>query len=567
MILITAVLESISIAAFFPVLSSLLRESQDDLGGILGFITGVSGVLPFGDPIVSASVFLVLLFLVKTALVLFRDYLLAHAGAKVMYEMKKEVIEKYAGAQYQYFLDSPQGTLIYRALTTPTSISRLLITGPQMIAAFLKIIAVAAMLLIIFPLAALALISLGSLYYLFVHILSRRVTLRLARGKAAAAAEELVVTNEFLSGIRQIIAFNASKPWVDRFDRQNRTYTRLHAKDLTWAAVPRPIMELMGVILMLLVVVILRVTSVDTVTEVLPRLGVFAVGLAQLLPGVAVLGGLRMAFMSMLPNVEIAYHTITGPMPMRQDGDKEIVSLEKAVEFKDLTFAYEGREPVLKNVNLTFEKGKMTAIVGPSGVGKTTIINLILGLFQPTSGKITVDGVPLQELTQKSWLEKIGFVSQDPFTYHSSVADNILFGRNGNSKESVVSAAQIANAHGFISELPRDYDTIVGERGMKLSGGQQQRVAIARAVLDSPEILIFDEATSSLDGPSERLVQASIDNISADRTAIVIAHRLNTIQHADKIIVFDDGRVVEEGTHQELLSKDGHYARLAGASS
>jgi ABC-type multidrug transport system fused ATPase/permease subunit len=173
-----------------------------------------------------------------------------------------------------------------------------------------------------------------------------------------------------------------------------------------------------------------------------------------------------------------------------------------------------------------------------------------------------IDGVPLQEVKLESWLDKIGFVSQDPFIYHATVADNIIFGRNGHSMHRVVEAAKIANAHGFISELPEGYETVVGERGMKLSGGQQQRVAIARALLDDPEILILDEATSSLDSISEKLVQEAIENASRDRTVLIIAHRLSTVRYADKIIVLDAGRVVEEGSHQELIGRQGHYARL-----
>jgi len=294
-------------------------------------------------------------------------------------------------------------------------------------------------------------------------------------------------------------------------------------------------------------------------------LGVFAVALAQILPTLSGIGAARMGLMAGLPNMDRAYQTIMGPVPMRKSGSIALESFQRAIAFENVYFAYKEREPVLKGVNLTFEKGKVTAIVGASGAGKTTIVNLILGLFEPTGGRVTVDGVPLQEIKHETWLDKIGSVSQDTFTYHSSITDNILLGRNDHSQESIVEAAKVANAHTFITQHPQGYNAVIGDRGMRLSGGQQQRLAIARAVLDGPEIFIFDEATSSLDIVSESQVQEAIDSVSGDRTVIIVAHRLSTVRHADKIIVLDDCQVVEEGNHDELLSRNGNYARLVGA--
>ena len=564
LILLASSMESLSVAAFFPVFSSLLGNSQEQ-GGLLAFITDISSLLPFADPIVQASVLLVVVFFIKTALTLGLEMFIAFSSAKVLYDVKQQVMEKHAGAQYQFFLDSKQGTLMYKGLIAPYAVGTLLLKAPQMASFLLKILSVAVVLLLIFPLATGAVAVLGLSYYLVIHYLSTRVSYQLAIGKFNAGNEQTVITNEFITGIHQIIALRGVRHWVDNFRRANRTYCDLHGRQMAWNAAPRPIMEFFGIALMLGLILIIRVTNANNFSEVLPRLAVFAAALAQLLPSITAIGRTRMDMMTALPEADVTYQTITGPIPKRADGQGLLESFNNALAFENVSFAHKERDNLLNNVDLTFEKGKVTAIVGPSGSGKTTIIGMFLGLFDPTGGRITIDGVPLHDIKWDMWLSKIGFVSQEPFTFHSTVADNIVFGRKGHSMESVINAAKIANAHGFISELPDAYDTIVGERGMKLSGGQQQRIAIARAVLESPEILIFDEATSSLDTISEKIVQQAIDNVSTDRTVIIIAHRLSTITHADKIIVLENGKVVEEGTHDELLSKNGQYAQLAAS--
>ena len=562
--LVTAVLESIGVAAFFPLFSSLLGESEG-IGGILGFIADLAERMPLSDPIEAASLLLIVVFGVKTVLVLMREALFASGGAKVLYDIKRQVLEQYSGAHYQFFLDSKQGTLLYNLLDASTSVSNILNVFMKMAVELFKIMAIVILLAVTFPVAGLAFLGLGLAYYIIVHHISRKVSYQLGTRKARSGTEQTIIANEFISGIRQIITLRAISRWNQRFDTENRIYRDLVARDRMWMAVPRPIMELAAVGLLVGFILALKAFTTGGLSEILPRLGLFAMAMVQILPSLTSFGRFRMELMGQLPRAELVYHTFTAPGPTRVDGDIELQSFEQGIAFENVSFAHKGRDALMQDVDIAFDKGKVTAIVGPSGSGKTTIINLILGLFQPTSGRITVDRIPLQDLKNDTWLAKIGFVSQDPFTSHTTVAENILFGRNGHSRESVANAAKIANAHGFISELPQGYDTMVGDRGMTLSGGQQQRIAIARAVLDSPEILIFDEATSSLDTISEKLVQEAIDNVSADRTVIVIAHRLSTIRHADKIIVIDNGQVVEQGTHNELLDQDGQYSGMVSA--
>jgi len=557
-----SVAESVSVAAFFPMFATILNNPQGESTGMLAFLSGWVDLVPVSSPIVGASILVVGLFLVKTVVALLRETMVAFASAKVVYQTKKEILEKYSGAEYQFFLDSQQGSLIYNVITAPDSVGLIMLNGPKMLAFFLKIIFITLTLVLIFPMAAAAFTVLGLAYYGVIYVLSRKVSFNIGKGKANASTEMTIQANEYLSGIRQIIAYGMHKPWTDRFNESNHTFSQLQARDMAWLAAPRPIMEFSAIALLLGFLLILNFAQPDSMIEVLPRLGVFAIAMIQLLPALTSFGGMRMAILSALPNMQLAHQTITSTVPQRIDGHLELSNFDDGIKFEDVSFGHKNRDVLFENLNLSIEKGKITALVGPSGSGKTTIINLILRMFDPTGGKITVNGLPLNEITYDSWLSKIGFVSQDPFTFHASVKDNILFGREETSKYTTLHAAKIANATEFIDENPEGYATVLGDRGMRISGGQQQRLAIARAVFADPDILIFDEATSSLDSISERLVQEAIEIASQGKTVIMVAHRLSTVRRADKIIVLENGKMVEEGSHDELLERQGQYSRL-----
>ena len=243
------------------------------------------------------------------------------------------------------------------------------------------------------------------------------------------------------------------------------------------------------------------------------------------------------------------------------DGPLVAKILEKKIEVKGVYYSY-GHGTVLKNVSLDINVGEMIALVGPSGAGKSTLADLILRLFDPDRGEVLFDGVGLREFKQRGYRRLFGVVSQESLLFHDTVRNNILYGRTNLTEEDVGRAASMANAHEFIMAFPRGYDTIVGDRGIRLSGGERQRVAIARAVVSNPPILIMDEATSALDSESERLVQVAIDRIIENATAIVIAHRLSTVLHADKIVILDSGQIVDIGQHQELVERCSLYSKL-----
>ncbi len=242
---------------------------------------------------------------------------------------------------------------------------------------------------------------------------------------------------------------------------------------------------------------------------------------------------------------------------------KEILVKSGEIEFKDLSFSFNKTREALKDINLVIKPGEKVALVGPSGAGKTTFVRLLLRLYSATGGKILIDGQDISQITQESLRKNISMVPQDPILFHRTLAENIGYGKRGSKKEEIERAANLAHCDEFIKNLPYGIETYVGERGVKLSGGERQRVAIARAILKSAPILILDEATSSLDSHSEMLIQDALNNLMAGRTTIVIAHRLSTIQKMDKIIVIDDGKIIEQGSHGELLAKeDSLYKKL-----
>ena len=325
-----------------------------------------------------------------------------------------------------------------------------------------------------------------------------------------------------------------------------------------------PINEVSSILALIAVAIIGRTFMGDRIEAFSSILLTYLLVLFRMLPSIGQLNAARSQFANASPSVEVVSGFLRrDDKPFMVQGHRQYSSLQTSIHFKDLTFSYPGSDqPVLKQIDLRLNKGTTLALVGASGAGKSTLADLLPRFYDPDHGQILIDGVDLKEIEISSFRKQLGIVSQDTFLFNASVRENLAYGRGDATDQLVGDALRRANAYDFVMKLPQQLDTLIGDRGVLLSGGQRQRLAIARALIQDPDILILDEATSALDTLSERLVQKAIDELSRDRTTLVIAHRLSTVQNADQIAVLDHGKVVETGTHTELLQKGGYYAQL-----
>lgn len=376
------------------------------------------------------------------------------------------------------------------------------------------------------------------------------------------AADITSVLQESITAVRVIKSFVREDYEIERFNRENQFNFRAQMKTAQLMATLTPVIEFLAAIGVTVIIWYggMEVINGHLTAGSLMAFLIYVVNISNPIKRLSrVYGNIQKA----LAAAERVFAVID-TLPEIQDAPNaiELPPIQGQVVFDKVNFAYKTGEPALIDVSLEAKPGEMIAIVGPSGAGKTTIANLLPRFYQPTDGDIRIDGISISTVTLNSLREQIGIVPQETVLFNGTVYENILYGRLEAQADEVFAAAKAANAHNFIAMMPEGYESHIGERGTKLSGGQRQRIAIARAILKNPRILILDEATSALDTESEQLVQQALDQLMIGRTSFVIAHRLSTVQRADKILVMEQGRIVQSGTHAELLECGGLYSKL-----
>ncbi|MBI2359588.1 MAG: ATP-binding cassette domain-containing protein [Deltaproteobacteria bacterium] len=541
---------------------------------MLGY-SATSGIMPFLVQRVFDDVFarkdetaLLVLPLVIVGVFAFRGfvnfgqgYLTDYVGLRIINDVRNALQRHLQYLSLSFFQRHPTGTLISRVSSDVTlvrsaltdAVASLMRDSTSLVAlivvAFLKDWVLASIAFVVFPVSVLPLTR-----------LSRKIR-RLTRRGQVTTGSLTSLLQESIQGNRIVKAFGMERYESERFARENRRLLRQFLRACQIKAVVAPAME---------------------------TLASLAIGAVVWYGGSSVVGGGRtqgefMAFMTAMFLMYQPFKHLTRTYTMIQQGIAgaerifEVLDAEtdvrdhpharpaprfsQSIEFRDVGFGY-GDKPVLKHIHLKIRAGELAALVGVSGVGKSTLADLIPRFYDVTSGSIMIDGIDVRDVTLASLRAQIGMVTQHTFLFNDTVRNNIAYGDQSKSMEHIIAAAKAAHAHEFIMALPEGYDSVIGEMGMKLSGGQRQRLAIARALLKDAPILILDEATSSLDNESEKLVQEALENLIVRRTTLVIAHRLSTIRKADRIIVLVDGMIAEEGTHEELLARKQEYSRL-----
>jgi ATP-binding cassette, subfamily B, bacterial MsbA len=478
-------------------------------------------------------------------------------------DLRNSVYRHLAHLPLGYFTQMKAGQILSRVIND-TFETRLILTQivtQSLQSASLVIVYIAILFSISWQLSLIALVILPLLGFSLQPMLKKLRKGNLRRGNVHG--EMTSVLQETISGIRLVKASGTEAYEEARFADGSNKYALSSLKMTRLALVAPPVTEIIGTLIAVLILWIGAWQVLRNGTMTGATLLAFLTLVLRLLQPLKQLSQMRTTAQSSLASAERLFEILDSPAEFQRDrGTRDAAKFDRQLEFEGVSFSY-GDAPVLSNVEFSAKKGEVVALVGPSGSGKSTLVDLIPRFYEPTEGRILLDGIDTREIKLPALRSLTGIVSQETVLFHDTVRNNIAYGAMGKyTQAQIEEAAKAANAHEFIVDLPQGYETLLGERGTRLSGGQRQRLAIARALLTDPPILILDEATSALDTESERLVQEAVDRLLQGRTVFVIAHRLSTITHADQILVLDRGEIAERGTHAELLTRRGAYYRL-----
>ncbi len=574
--LLSALFAVFSIAMMIPMLEIILMQNKEVytlepfslnfnaiLNNLYYYVTYFKDVYGPGWSLLFVGLFLVVGTFLKTGTAFLAGYTSIGVRNGVVKDLRHKIYDKILRLPLSFFSEERKGDIISRSTGDVQEVENsimssldLVLKNPILILVYLITMMIFSVQLTLFVLIMLPLAG------TVVGRIGRSLKKRSMKGQIKMGFI-LGILEETLSGLRIIKAFNAESKMEKRYDEEVEDYKNIMNRLMRRRELAHPVSEFLGTIVIVTVVWFGGILILSEGSTLAPAAFLAYIGIFYLIINPA--KQFSQGFFNIQKGLA-AYERIDkilqADISIREvENPKSITELTTGVEYKNVTFAY-GERPVLKNVSVKIDKGKTVALVGQSGSGKSTFVDLLPRFYDVIGGEILIDGKDIRELKLYDLRGLMGNVNQDAILFNDTIYNNITFGVENATEEEVINAAKVANAHDFILEAENGYQTVVGDRGSKLSGGQRQRISIARAVLKNPPILILDEATSALDTESELLVQQAIENLMSNRTSIIIAHRLSTIRNADTICVFDNGEVVETGTHEELIKKEGIYHKL-----
>jgi len=564
----SAVFDGVSLAMMVPLADKVLTNKKIIIPAKLpdflaGFVDKINNTPP--QVLLNYMVFSVLLlFLLKGIFGFFQSYFMSDIGQRVVRDIKSQLYAKIQSLSLSYFTHKRGGELMSRITNDVKIVENAVSYGStDLIYQSLQVVIFA--IVIFFIYFKMALVSFVFLPLISFPIIKVGKALRkLSKRSQEKIADTNSLLYETIMGARIVKAFNMEEYEVNKFNRVNTDYYKISMKTIKRTLLLNPSTEFLGVIAGVLVFF----WGGREVIAGRLSFGVFGLFLGSLLSlirpfkKISQVNALNQQAMAASERI---HEVLDTQASVKEPFSPKILSgFNKQIKFNDICFSYADTQ-ILKGINLDIEYGQMLAIVGPSGSGKSTLVDLIPRFYDPQSGSISIDGVNIREFSLKSLRNQVGIVNQETMLFNDTIRSNIAYGKPDASFAEIEDAARKAHAHDFILSCPQGYETVIGDRGVMISGGERQRIAIARALLKDAPILILDEATSQLDSTSERIVQEALDRLVSGRTVFMIAHRLSTVRNANRIVVLDKGLIVEQGTHSQLLEKNGLYKRLYSA--
>ena len=564
--LVASVFDGISIGMLVPLLGSI-QQVQDygELPNILQTLVDLFSKLPAEKQILYSLIFVVTAVVLRNIFLAISHYISYWLAVRITANMRSEIINTLMTVSIGYYGNVKTGELIEKVNNNTIQTEELIQNAAKLLDYFASFF-VLVILLIIFSLK-LTIITIALAVFIAL-VLSLHIKKLFKIGKKYVEGSREFTSNmqESISGIEVIKSFTKESYQTEKLNQNIEKTAKYRLKYMFSEYMVHILTEALGVIAIgVLFIIAVASSGADyklMLTQILP----FIYILARMLPLLKLINHSRGAISVRWPAFKAVHDLMSlENKPLIKDGIIPYTGLKQGIEFKSVYFSYNtGEKEALKDVSFNIQKGKTTALVGKSGAGKSTVINLLLRFYDAQQGSVLIDGKPIGSFIIESYRKNIGIVSQDTFIFNDTVKNNIAFGALEEPDDAtVIEAARRAGADEFIKELPNGYNSVLGERGVRLSGGQRQRISIARAILKNPEILVLDEATSSLDMKTEQLIHSAITELSRNRTVVIIAHRLSTIRNADQIIVLDEGKVAEIGTEPELLAKKGEYYNLS----